>query len=462
MDKPGAPVGLLRSCLFFSGRKRNKETVQANIAAAGEDITGGEATSVLVSASLPEDIIFDVLSRLPVRTLCRLRCVCKAWRALISDPAFAAAQGSRAAAAAPVVAGVFGKPCPLEKFYPPRAPRFPQRSLELRVIDTADGAVLKVVRDVKSIKLMRARLGLVLVGRGAHGARVIDPATGRVLELSKQLPGEYPAASYDGASIGFHTGPCHYSFGRAAPSGMYKVLRLGDVMLLNGDDIQICQVATLGNESGMAVEREPVLWRQRSEPPVLTCHCSDCVAVVDGVLHFMDRARDRGSDDPIHGRRPGPPGWNRIASFDLESEEWKMLIDGPPAGERQKGETWEMVLAELKGTLSVVQTVWSRSHPQGGYTNIWLLVDPAKSVWVKEYTIRRPRSWCYFKALDILADGRILMLNSFKKDDDVDSLDGPCILQFYNPSTGALTNLLEMGENFRGPMTLCTRSILFF
>ncbi|CAL4969133.1 unnamed protein product [Urochloa decumbens] len=337
MGKPGALVGLLRSCLFFSGRKRNKETVQANLAAAGEDITGGDATSVLVSASLPEDIIFDVLSRLPVRTLCRLRC------------------GSRAAAAAPVVAGVFGKPCPLQKFYPPRAPRFPQKSLELRVTDTADGAVLKVVRDVKSIKLMRARLGLVLVDRGAHGARVIDPATGRVVELSNQLPAEYPAASYDGASsIGLHTGPCHYSFGRAAPSGMYKVLHLGDVMLWNGDDIQICQVATLGNDSGMAVEREPVLWRQRSEPPVLTCHCSDCVAVVDGVLHFMDRGRGRGSLNPTHGIRPGSPGWNRIASFDLESEEWKMVIDGPPTGQRQKGETWEMVLAELKGTLSVV------------------------------------------------------------------------------------------------------------
>ncbi|CAL4887646.1 unnamed protein product [Urochloa decumbens] len=399
MGKPGALVGLLRSCLFFSGRKRNKETVQANLAAAGEDITGGDATSVPVSASLPEDIIFDVLSRLPVRTLCRLRCVCKAWRVLISDPAFAAAQGSRAAAAAaPVVAGVFGKPCPLQKFYPPRAP----------------------------------------------------PASPRIPGAAATTE---PAAS---AST-----PGHATTASAAPlHPMYKVLHLGDVMLWNGDDIQICQVATLGNDSGMAVEREPVLWRQRPEPPVLTCHCSDCVAVVDGVLHFMDRGRGRGSDNPTHGRRPGSPGWNRIASFDLESEEWKMVIDGPPTGERQKGEKWEMVLAELKGTLSVVQTVWSRCHPQG-YTNIWLLVDPAKSVWVKEYTVRRPRSWSYFKALDILADGRILMLNSFNKDDDVDFFDAPCILQFYNPSTGALTNLLEMGENFRGPMTLYTRSLLF-
>ncbi|CAN6244472.1 unnamed protein product [Urochloa humidicola] len=88
MGKPGA-LGLLRWCLFFPWRnKRNKET----------------------TISLPEDIIFDVLSRLPVRTICRLRCVSKAWRALISDPAFAAA---------PVVAGVFGKPSRFVDYYPP-------------------------------------------------------------------------------------------------------------------------------------------------------------------------------------------------------------------------------------------------------------------------------------------------------------------------------------------------------
>ncbi|CAN6244468.1 unnamed protein product [Urochloa humidicola] len=459
MGKPGA-LRLLRSCLFFPGRNKrsNKETtIQANLAAAGEDVTGGDIAPV--SVSLPEDIIFEVLSRLPVRTLCRLRCVSKAWRALISDPAFAAAQGSRAAAAAPVVAGVFGTPRRLEKFDPPRAPRLPEQSLELRVIDTADGAILKVARDVKSTKLMRARLDLVLIDQGAHGARVIDPATERVLKLSKQLPGEYPMATYDGtSSIGLHTGSCHYSFGRAAPSGVYKVLRLGDARLPmehGGVVIQICQVATLGDSASMAAA-EPV-WRQRPEPPVLTCHCSDCVAVVNGVLHFMDRGRGYGSTNPIHDRLPGRyPGWNRIASFDLESEEWKTVIDGPPTGERPKEERWEMVLADLKGTLSVVQTKWSCYHSD---VDIWLLVDPENSVWIKRYTIRRPRSWCYFKALDICADGRILMLNSFIKDGQ-DLLDTQCILQFYDPSTRSLTNLLEMGEDFRGSLTFYTRSLL--
>ncbi|KAG5554860.1 hypothetical protein RHGRI_012430 [Rhododendron griersonianum] len=38
--------------------------------------------------NLPEEIIFDVLSRLPVVSLCRFRCVSKPWRSLISHPSF--------------------------------------------------------------------------------------------------------------------------------------------------------------------------------------------------------------------------------------------------------------------------------------------------------------------------------------------------------------------------------------
>ncbi|KAM3361832.1 hypothetical protein P3S68_016686 [Capsicum galapagoense] len=39
----------------------------------------------------PKEIIIDILSRLPVKTLLRFRCVCKQWRKLISKPNFIAA-----------------------------------------------------------------------------------------------------------------------------------------------------------------------------------------------------------------------------------------------------------------------------------------------------------------------------------------------------------------------------------
>lgn len=37
-------------------------------------------------AALPEDLIIDILMRLPVKSLVRLRCVCKLWLSIIKDP----------------------------------------------------------------------------------------------------------------------------------------------------------------------------------------------------------------------------------------------------------------------------------------------------------------------------------------------------------------------------------------
>ncbi|XP_058728155.1 F-box/kelch-repeat protein At3g23880-like [Vicia villosa] len=39
--------------------------------------------------TLPFDIVVEILSRLPVRFLMQLQCVCKSWKSLISDPKFA-------------------------------------------------------------------------------------------------------------------------------------------------------------------------------------------------------------------------------------------------------------------------------------------------------------------------------------------------------------------------------------
>ncbi|KAM0908970.1 hypothetical protein ACQ4PT_015055 [Festuca glaucescens] len=50
-----------------------------------------EATAV----SIANDILFDILSRMPARALRRFRCVSRQWRALLSDPAFLAAHKSR-------------------------------------------------------------------------------------------------------------------------------------------------------------------------------------------------------------------------------------------------------------------------------------------------------------------------------------------------------------------------------
>ncbi|PRQ40875.1 putative F-box domain-containing protein [Rosa chinensis] len=46
--------------------------------------------------SLSVEIEEDILSRLPVKSLCRFRCVSKSWRYLISDPKFVKLHRDRA------------------------------------------------------------------------------------------------------------------------------------------------------------------------------------------------------------------------------------------------------------------------------------------------------------------------------------------------------------------------------
>ncbi|KAF9663475.1 hypothetical protein SADUNF_Sadunf17G0054400 [Salix dunnii] len=40
-------------------------------------------------SKLPQEIIVDILTYLPVKSLVKFKCVCKSWRSLISDPQFA-------------------------------------------------------------------------------------------------------------------------------------------------------------------------------------------------------------------------------------------------------------------------------------------------------------------------------------------------------------------------------------
>lgn len=50
------------------------------------------------------------------------------------------------------------------------------------------------------------------------------------------------------------------------------------------------------------------------------------------------------------------------------------------------------------------------------------------------------------------------MLNAFKKEEE-NLCDVQSVLQLYHPSTGVLTDLMDMGNDFRGPLTLYTGSL---
>ncbi|CAN6325982.1 unnamed protein product, partial [Urochloa humidicola] len=48
---------------------------------------GSSHRAAAPAAALPDELIIEILARLPAKSLCRFSSVSRAWRALISDPA---------------------------------------------------------------------------------------------------------------------------------------------------------------------------------------------------------------------------------------------------------------------------------------------------------------------------------------------------------------------------------------
>nr|CAB3454673.1 unnamed protein product [Digitaria exilis] len=50
-------------------------------------LPGMEQDTALAAAYLPDELVVEILARLPAKSLCRFKCVSRRWCRLISDPA---------------------------------------------------------------------------------------------------------------------------------------------------------------------------------------------------------------------------------------------------------------------------------------------------------------------------------------------------------------------------------------
>ncbi|TVU41315.1 hypothetical protein EJB05_14821, partial [Eragrostis curvula] len=376
--------------------------------------------------SLPLDALCEVLLRLPAKELCRLRLVCRPWRSLLSDPHFIAAHAARHPG--PLVVSGYDTT--------------DSRRILCDIMDLS-GRVVKRIRSTEDSRRMdmviTAQLDLICTIRGiSKSCRLLDPATGSVSVLPEGFAEEHGAL---GLNI-FHYGAA-IDFGKVASTGKYKVLRVFDNTFRNPAAEQLCDVFTL---DGTREAR----WRPKKASPDPVCSRHESRIAFNGIVYFFTK-----NEGDMHHQK-------RIASFDLETEEWRATLQGPPItfvanslGLPNNSVTCNSLsLATLNDSLVVVHCTRSYS------TDLWFLMDFEKGLWVKQHHLQITPSGRHDEfivhPLSVLNDGRILLYSGTVRG----------FLSIYDPRTRACTDLVDIrpyaGIGLYTGSLLCLPNIFYY
>ncbi|CAN6333909.1 unnamed protein product [Urochloa humidicola] len=352
-------------------------------------------------AALPADALFEVLLRLSAKDLCRLRAVCRSWRALTYDPHFAMEHKSRHAE--PLFAFTF------------RDRDGGDRGV---AIVGLSGQVLRRIRiSSDCIKLLPThldRLCVIRMCKPSLVAWVLNPATAVAIALPGLQSDEFVGTCIEhrfhwGSALTHNCKTVTYAFGQITSTRDYKVLRV-----THPDCPQpelLCDIITLdGSSQGT--------WRRKQKPPGnlkrKRNEIMKCLAV-NGVVYFFF---DYDVMEPTS-----------IAPFDLDTEKWMPTLRGPEplrsADFRVSGR--KLALANLNGSLVIID------NDVGVSFDLWFLMDHNRGLWVKKYRLSIQQHCFYALPLLILDDGRIVIFETVER-----------LLQCYDPRTHSLTDVLDI------------------
>ena len=145
-----------------------------------------------VRLPLPHDVVFDILSWVPVKSACRFKSVCREWRALINDPAFVAAHKARAEPLLAIAADSCDEPS------------------TLRLIDM-DGHIIKELKLTRLGVRTRTR-HLCIIDAGGDAPQLTSKETrrkrgtqdnpaGAFVDLKPRAPGRDPVRARGGYGL---------------------------------------------------------------------------------------------------------------------------------------------------------------------------------------------------------------------------------------------------------------------
>ncbi|KAL6875687.1 hypothetical protein ACP4OV_013200 [Aristida adscensionis] len=364
---------------------------------------------------VPRDTIFEILLRLPAKEICRLRAVCRLWRALTMDSHFIKAHASRHTDT--LLAVGFGDSktnCSDDIIY------------GISIMDLSGNVLKRIPITINLINVLPACLDLVCIPCVKDkGIWVLNPST----EDFEFVPSwQYNCIAET------------YAFGQVASTGQYKLVR---IVHLDHFDVldpgkHLCEVITLE-----AANRGR--WRRKTCAPVVVSPGYMLRrggpmknAVLNGIVYFM---RDAATG---------------VVPFNLETEEWMPILPGLQAlqslvgdGRPYKGYfelNCDLQIANMNSCLVTVHYFRRIS------IDLWFLMDFDKGIWVKNHSVsvqhEDPRTFDVAFPLLVLNDGRIVF---YKR--------GSSFLQSYDPKTDMYTKV-KIKDGISSGISIYTGSLL--
>ncbi|THG08441.1 F-box protein At3g07870-like [Camellia sinensis] len=357
-----------------------------------------------IPKELPSQIILEILSRLPIKTLFLCQLVSKHWLSLISDPHFVNLHLSRS----PV--SLLLKP-----FYRNR------RSYQLHLVDLQ---TLHKIHPREAQLKLNPKINFPLLGR-----QIVNSCNGLLclcfddseIFVCNPILGDYivlPWTTYDG--ITYHR--TVNALGFSPKTNQYKVIRFFLQRVVQSFD-PFTELETYRDEAKAKIYTiGEGLWRNiGSVPYYLTNHSFN--SFVKGALHWLNFA----CDSP-----------DFICCFDFGSEQFRVVPEPPEFGLHKEFHN-HIRMGVLQDCLSICD--FSSPHR----IDIWLMKDYGiKESWSKELVIEngigKRGHLCSYEPIIILKSGKVLML--VNKD----------ALMLYNPKSGRfkMLNIYGVKSEFYG------------
>ncbi|XP_010928709.1 F-box protein CPR1-like [Elaeis guineensis] len=283
-----------------------------------------------MAQALSQDVIFEVLSRLPVKSLIRFKATCKAWLALISEPYFIASHYKRSRAnpsllILPLKQDIFQETVDLYSY-----------KKEARVSELL--LQRKLPCEDRLLALYPCQVNGIIMLFSERSFHICNPSTKEFLTLSP------PYSDHAHHCVGF---------GLDSSTNKYKVVR---VFLRSFDentqDYDLgCEIFTLGDGS----------WRTIDGPPCTIVR--NCPATVGEVVYWPTYKKEHGM---------------AILQFSLRDETFG-VVPGPPLKANENYVPSDLVA--LEGDLGYVDR-----RVESYTVDIWAL-NACNNTWSKKYNI---------------------------------------------------------------------------